>query len=136
MTLFPPIHYRVVLQQNARFFDVEEKYKLLSGKTASLLEMEEEVTKVSKKVCFVSIGAVYPSLSREEQGTKTLCRDFYALLCVFMLLCVLVLSLSCLSHNVGPSPLLFSPCRHVCVIHVFIAAVIRASWIVQPIQLN
>ncbi|XP_064794965.1 inhibitor of nuclear factor kappa-B kinase-interacting protein-like isoform X2 [Oncorhynchus masou masou] len=40
----------VVLQQNARFFDVEEKYKLLSGKTASLLEMEEEVIKVSKKL--------------------------------------------------------------------------------------
>lgn len=85
MTLFPPIHYRVVLQQNARFFDVEEKYKLLSGKTASLLEMEEEVTKVSKKVCFVSIGTVYPSLSREEQDTKTLCRD---VMCVYVIVCI------------------------------------------------
>ncbi|XP_071391576.1 inhibitor of nuclear factor kappa-B kinase-interacting protein isoform X1 [Centroberyx affinis] len=40
----------VVLQQNERFSEIEEKYKLLHGKTASLFDMEEEVLKVSKKL--------------------------------------------------------------------------------------
>ncbi|XP_010885707.1 inhibitor of nuclear factor kappa-B kinase-interacting protein [Esox lucius] len=40
----------VVLQQNARVFDVEEKYKLLSRKTAGLLGIQEEVIEVSKKL--------------------------------------------------------------------------------------
>ncbi|XP_067110538.1 inhibitor of nuclear factor kappa-B kinase-interacting protein isoform X2 [Osmerus mordax] len=39
----------VVLKQNEKLTDVEEKYKHLYGKTASLLEMEEEVLEVSKK---------------------------------------------------------------------------------------
>ncbi|KAF7647701.1 hypothetical protein LDENG_00167930 [Lucifuga dentata] len=40
----------VVLQQNERFTEIEEKYKVLHGKTASLFDMEEEVLKVSKKL--------------------------------------------------------------------------------------
>ncbi|KAI3366708.1 hypothetical protein L3Q82_009383, partial [Scortum barcoo] len=40
----------VVLQQNERFSDIEEKYHFLQGKTSSLFEMEEEVLKVSKKL--------------------------------------------------------------------------------------
>lgn len=40
----------MVLQQNERFSDIEEKYRLLHGKASSLFDMEEEVLKVSKKV--------------------------------------------------------------------------------------
>ncbi|XP_018542597.1 inhibitor of nuclear factor kappa-B kinase-interacting protein isoform X1 [Lates calcarifer] len=40
----------VVLQQNERFSQIEEKYKSLHGKTKSLFDMEEEVLKVSKKL--------------------------------------------------------------------------------------
>ncbi|XP_029318404.1 inhibitor of nuclear factor kappa-B kinase-interacting protein isoform X1 [Cottoperca gobio] len=40
----------MVLQQNERFSQIEEKYKSLQGKTSSLFDMEEEVLKVSKKL--------------------------------------------------------------------------------------
>ncbi|XP_076577885.1 inhibitor of nuclear factor kappa-B kinase-interacting protein isoform X1 [Chaetodon auriga] len=40
----------VVLQQNERFSQIEEKYKFLHGKASSLFDMEEEVLKVSKKL--------------------------------------------------------------------------------------
>ncbi|XP_040885945.1 inhibitor of nuclear factor kappa-B kinase-interacting protein isoform X1 [Toxotes jaculatrix] len=40
----------MVLQQNERFSQIEEKYKSLHGKTSSLFDMEEEVLKVSKKL--------------------------------------------------------------------------------------
>ncbi|XP_020503365.3 inhibitor of nuclear factor kappa-B kinase-interacting protein isoform X1 [Labrus bergylta] len=40
----------MVLQQNERFSAMEEKFKLLHGKTSSLFNMEEEVLKVSKKL--------------------------------------------------------------------------------------
>ncbi|XP_074553801.1 inhibitor of nuclear factor kappa-B kinase-interacting protein isoform X1 [Halichoeres trimaculatus] len=40
----------MVLQQNERFSQIEEKYKFLHGKTSSLFDMEEEVLKVSKKL--------------------------------------------------------------------------------------
>ncbi|XP_070710269.1 inhibitor of nuclear factor kappa-B kinase-interacting protein isoform X1 [Pempheris klunzingeri] len=40
----------VVLQQNERFSKIEEKYKILHGRTSSLFDMEEEVLKVSKKL--------------------------------------------------------------------------------------
>ncbi|XP_042367214.1 inhibitor of nuclear factor kappa-B kinase-interacting protein isoform X1 [Plectropomus leopardus] len=40
----------VVLQQNERFSEIEEKYKSLHGKTSSMFAMEEEVLKVSKKL--------------------------------------------------------------------------------------
>lgn len=39
----------LVLQQNERFSLMEEKYRFLHGKTSSLLDMEEEMVKVSKK---------------------------------------------------------------------------------------
>lgn len=42
--------FRVVLQQNERFSQIEEKYKSLHGKTSSLFDMEEEIIRVSKKV--------------------------------------------------------------------------------------
>lgn len=42
--------FRVVLQQNERFSQIDEKYKSLHGKTSSLFDMEEEVLKVSAKV--------------------------------------------------------------------------------------
>ncbi|XP_051248264.1 inhibitor of nuclear factor kappa-B kinase-interacting protein isoform X1 [Dicentrarchus labrax] len=40
----------MVLQQNERFSQIEEKYKFLHGRTSSLFDMEEEVLKVSKKL--------------------------------------------------------------------------------------
>ncbi|XP_056223868.1 inhibitor of nuclear factor kappa-B kinase-interacting protein isoform X1 [Seriola aureovittata] len=40
----------MVLQQNERFSQIEEKYKSLHGKTSSLFDMEKEVLKVSKKL--------------------------------------------------------------------------------------
>ncbi|KAM4522983.1 inhibitor of nuclear factor kappa-B kinase-interacting protein isoform 1-T1 [Fundulus diaphanus] len=40
----------VVLQQNERFSLMEEKYRALQGKTSSLLDMEEEMVQVSKKL--------------------------------------------------------------------------------------
>ena len=42
--------FRVVLHQNERFSEIEEKYRFLHGKTSNLFTMEEEVMKVSKKV--------------------------------------------------------------------------------------
>lgn len=39
----------VVLQQNERFSQIEEKYRSLHGKTSSLFDMEEEIIRVSKK---------------------------------------------------------------------------------------
>nr|XP_020455106.1 inhibitor of nuclear factor kappa-B kinase-interacting protein isoform X2 [Monopterus albus] len=39
----------VVLQQNERFYQIEEQYRSLHGRTSSLFHMEEEVLKVSKK---------------------------------------------------------------------------------------
>lgn len=42
----------MVIQQNERFSEMEEKYNFLHGKTSSLFAMEEEVLKVSRKVCF------------------------------------------------------------------------------------
>lgn len=47
--------FRVVFQQNERFSEIEEKYKVLHGKTSSLFDMEEEVVKVSKKVRLIHI---------------------------------------------------------------------------------
>ncbi|XP_034382130.1 inhibitor of nuclear factor kappa-B kinase-interacting protein [Cyclopterus lumpus] len=40
----------VVLQQNERFSEIDEKYKSLHGKTSSFFDMEEEVLKVSEKL--------------------------------------------------------------------------------------
>ncbi|XP_069571902.1 inhibitor of nuclear factor kappa-B kinase-interacting protein isoform X1 [Brachyistius frenatus] len=40
----------VVLQQNDKFSQMEEKYRSLLGKTSSLFDMEEEIVKVSKKL--------------------------------------------------------------------------------------
>nr|XP_020455105.1 inhibitor of nuclear factor kappa-B kinase-interacting protein isoform X1 [Monopterus albus] len=40
----------VVLQQNERFYQIEEQYRSLHGRTSSLFHMEEEVLKVSKKL--------------------------------------------------------------------------------------
>lgn len=42
--------FRVVLRQNERFSEIEEKYSFLHAKTSNLFNMEEEVLKVSKKV--------------------------------------------------------------------------------------
>lgn len=41
----------MVLQQNERFSQIEEKYKFLHGKTSTFLDMEEKIVEVSKKVC-------------------------------------------------------------------------------------
>lgn len=46
----------MVLQQNGRFSEIEEKYRVLHGKTSSLFDMEEEVLKVSKKVRLIDSG--------------------------------------------------------------------------------
>ncbi|XP_011611625.2 inhibitor of nuclear factor kappa-B kinase-interacting protein isoform X1 [Takifugu rubripes] len=52
----------VVLQQNERFSEIEEKYRFLHGKTSNLFNMEEEVLKVSKKLA-VSEDDVQGALS-------------------------------------------------------------------------
>lgn len=40
----------LVLQQNVKFSQIEEKYRSLHGKTSSLFDMEEEIVRVSKKL--------------------------------------------------------------------------------------
>ncbi|CAJ1054785.1 inhibitor of nuclear factor kappa-B kinase-interacting protein isoform X2 [Xyrichtys novacula] len=71
----------MVLQQNERFSEIEEKYKLLLGKTASLFDMEEEVLKVSKKCEGIQPmlegleaqrGALQPPLESLEQDVSRL----------------------------------------------------------------
>lgn len=52
--------FRVVLQQNHRFAEIEAKYKFLHGKTSSLFDMEEEVLKVSQKVRVVCSEGMQP----------------------------------------------------------------------------
>lgn len=42
--------FRVVLQQNGKFTEMQEKYKFLHGKTSRLFDMEEKVMKVHQKV--------------------------------------------------------------------------------------
>lgn len=44
------LDFRVVLRQNERFSQIEEKFRFLQGKTSNLFTMEEEVLKVSQKV--------------------------------------------------------------------------------------
>ncbi|KAM6962376.1 inhibitor of nuclear factor kappa-B kinase-interacting protein isoform 2-T2 [Tautogolabrus adspersus] len=67
----------MVLQQNERFSAMEEKFKLLHGKTSSLFNMEEEVLKVSKKCESVQpmlegLGALQPRLGGFEQDVSRL----------------------------------------------------------------
>ncbi|GLD71556.1 inhibitor of nuclear factor kappa-B kinase-interacting protein isoform X2 [Lates japonicus] len=71
----------VVLQQNERFSQIEEKYKSLHGKTKSLFDMEEEVLKVSKKCESVQQmleglggqrGALQPQVEGLEQEVSRL----------------------------------------------------------------
>ncbi|XP_070848248.1 inhibitor of nuclear factor kappa-B kinase-interacting protein isoform X2 [Chaetodon trifascialis] len=71
----------VVLQQNERFSQIEEKYKFLHGKASSLFDMEEEVLKVSKKCESVQPmleslgaqrGALRPQLEGFEQDVSRL----------------------------------------------------------------
>nr|XP_057933637.1 inhibitor of nuclear factor kappa-B kinase-interacting protein isoform X1 [Doryrhamphus excisus] len=40
----------VVIQQNERFSQMEDKFRLLHGKTSSLTQMEEQVEKINKKL--------------------------------------------------------------------------------------
>ncbi|XP_034529646.1 inhibitor of nuclear factor kappa-B kinase-interacting protein isoform X2 [Notolabrus celidotus] len=71
----------MMLQQNERFSQIEEKYKLLHGKTSSLFDMEEEVLKVSKKCESIQPmleglgsqrGALKPRLESLEQDVSGL----------------------------------------------------------------
>ncbi|XP_040885946.1 inhibitor of nuclear factor kappa-B kinase-interacting protein isoform X2 [Toxotes jaculatrix] len=71
----------MVLQQNERFSQIEEKYKSLHGKTSSLFDMEEEVLKVSKKCESVRLmleglggqrGSLQPQLEGLEQDVGRL----------------------------------------------------------------
>ncbi|XP_067437575.1 inhibitor of nuclear factor kappa-B kinase-interacting protein isoform X2 [Thunnus thynnus] len=71
----------VVLQQNERFSEIEEKYHFLQGKTSSLFDMEEEVLKVSKKCESVQLmleglggqrGNLQPQLEGLEQDVGRL----------------------------------------------------------------
>ncbi|XP_023263991.1 inhibitor of nuclear factor kappa-B kinase-interacting protein isoform X2 [Seriola lalandi dorsalis] len=71
----------MVLQQNERFSQIEEKYKSLHGKTSSLFDMEKEVLKVSKKCESVQLmleglrgqrGALKPQLEGLEQDVRRL----------------------------------------------------------------
>lgn len=58
-------YFRVVLHQNERFSEIEEKYMFLHGKTSNLFTMEEDVLKVSKKV----------GLTADEWGLKRSIRE-------------------------------------------------------------
>ncbi|XP_068442849.1 inhibitor of nuclear factor kappa-B kinase-interacting protein isoform X2 [Clinocottus analis] len=71
----------VVLQQNERFAEMDEKYKCMHGKTSSLHDMEEEVQKVSKKCASVQLmlqglggerGALRPQLEALERDVDRL----------------------------------------------------------------
>ncbi|XP_069571903.1 inhibitor of nuclear factor kappa-B kinase-interacting protein isoform X2 [Brachyistius frenatus] len=71
----------VVLQQNDKFSQMEEKYRSLLGKTSSLFDMEEEIVKVSKKCQSVQLmlegvggqrGALQPQLEGLEQDVGRL----------------------------------------------------------------
>lgn len=71
----------MVLQQNERFSEIEEKYNFLQGKTSSLFDMEEEVLKVSKKCESVQPmleglrsqrGGLQPQLEGFEQDVSRL----------------------------------------------------------------
>ncbi|XP_017266979.1 inhibitor of nuclear factor kappa-B kinase-interacting protein isoform X1 [Kryptolebias marmoratus] len=59
----------VVLQQNERFSQIEEKYKTLQGKTSSILDMEEEMVKVSKKLA-ASEDDLQEALSTASLATR------------------------------------------------------------------
>ncbi|XP_041833939.1 inhibitor of nuclear factor kappa-B kinase-interacting protein isoform X2 [Melanotaenia boesemani] len=71
----------MVLQQNERFAQMEEKYRSLDGKTSSLLDMEEKMVEVSKKCESVRLmleglgdqrGALQPQLEGLEQDVGRL----------------------------------------------------------------
>ncbi|KAF0029790.1 inhibitor of nuclear factor kappa-B kinase-interacting protein isoform X2 [Scophthalmus maximus] len=71
----------MVLRQNERFSQIEEKYKSLHGKTSSLFDMEEEVLRVSEKCESVQRmleglgaqrGALRPQLEGLEQDVGRL----------------------------------------------------------------
>nr|XP_015815663.2 inhibitor of nuclear factor kappa-B kinase-interacting protein isoform X2 [Nothobranchius furzeri] len=71
----------LVLLQNERFSQIEEKYKSLHGKTSSLVEMEEEMLKVSKKCERVQLmlegleaerGALQPQMEGLERDVNQL----------------------------------------------------------------
>ncbi|XP_038150152.1 inhibitor of nuclear factor kappa-B kinase-interacting protein isoform X1 [Cyprinodon tularosa] len=59
----------VVLQQNEKFSQIEEKYRVLHGKTSSLLLMEEEMVKVSKKLA-ASEDDLQEALSTVSTATR------------------------------------------------------------------
>ncbi|KAL0962997.1 hypothetical protein UPYG_G00348170 [Umbra pygmaea] len=67
----------VVFQQNAKFSDVDEKYKLLARKTSGLLEIEEEVIKVSNKLS-ASEDDLQSALSTASLASR-LEREIYSL---------------------------------------------------------
>ncbi|XP_008287441.1 inhibitor of nuclear factor kappa-B kinase-interacting protein isoform X2 [Stegastes partitus] len=71
----------MVLQQNEKFSQIEEKYKSLHGKTSSLFDMEEEIVRVSKKCESVQLmleglggqrGSLQPQLEGLEQDVGRL----------------------------------------------------------------
>ncbi|XP_061570890.1 inhibitor of nuclear factor kappa-B kinase-interacting protein isoform X1 [Cololabis saira] len=59
----------VVLQQNERFSLIEEKYKSLHGKTSGLLDMEEKIVTVSRKLA-ASEDDVQAALSSVSLATR------------------------------------------------------------------
>ncbi|XP_037316165.2 inhibitor of nuclear factor kappa-B kinase-interacting protein isoform X2 [Pungitius pungitius] len=71
----------LVLRQNERFSEMEEKYRSLNGRTSSLFDMEEDVLKVSEKCASVHLtleglggqrGALRPRLEALEQDVSRL----------------------------------------------------------------
>uniref|UniRef100_A0A1A7WYR4 IKBKB interacting protein n=1 Tax=Iconisemion striatum TaxID=60296 RepID=A0A1A7WYR4_9TELE len=68
----------LVLLQNERFSQIEEKCKSLHGKTSSLVDMEEEMLQVSKKCERVQLmlegqrGALQPQMEGLEQDVSRL----------------------------------------------------------------
>ncbi|XP_005947608.1 inhibitor of nuclear factor kappa-B kinase-interacting protein isoform X1 [Haplochromis burtoni] len=59
----------LVLQQNEKFSQIEEKYRSLHGKTSSLFDMEEEIVRVSKKLA-ASEGELQDAVSTISLVTK------------------------------------------------------------------
>ncbi|XP_026859699.2 LOW QUALITY PROTEIN: inhibitor of nuclear factor kappa-B kinase-interacting protein [Electrophorus electricus] len=74
----------VVVQQNARFIEVEEKYRYLYEKSSDLLVLEEKLSEVSKKLDDSEVhlkGALSPSLllTRLEHDVVSLNNDVAAI---------------------------------------------------------
>uniref|UniRef100_A0A8C4ZY05 Uncharacterized protein n=1 Tax=Gadus morhua TaxID=8049 RepID=A0A8C4ZY05_GADMO len=66
----PLLDSRVVLQQNERFSDLENKYTLLHQRTTGLLTLEEEVLRVLAAGQTARCLVLWPQLSSSQEGLR------------------------------------------------------------------